>query len=116
MTFTSVVHLIQHCPRLHTVQMTFCATPVDYDNDPFFFKTVPNEKITTLSVGMSPISDPCAMGSILLRLLPKLGHVDFFGWSNDDTPVPPPFQVEHLEDGWDVVNEILADNDHRELK
>ncbi|KAG1874449.1 hypothetical protein F4604DRAFT_1925324 [Suillus subluteus] len=37
MTFTAFVHLIRHCPRLHTVQMSFCATPVDYANDPLLF-------------------------------------------------------------------------------
>ncbi|KAG2031649.1 hypothetical protein BDR03DRAFT_1095382 [Suillus americanus] len=114
MTFTALVHLIQHCPRLHTVRMSFCATPVDYDNDPFFFETIPNEKITTLSVGRSPISDPCAVAYILLRLLPKLERVRFFGWFNDGIPAPLPF--EHLEDGWNAVNEILAANNHRELK
>ncbi|KAG1857393.1 hypothetical protein DFJ58DRAFT_913524 [Suillus subalutaceus] len=114
MTFTAFVHLIRHCPRLHTVQMSFCATPVDYANDPFFFETIPNEKIITLSVGMSPISDPCAVGYILLRLLPKLGDVDFLGWLDDDIPVQPPF--EHLEDGWNAVNEILAANNQRRLK
>ncbi|KAG2036060.1 hypothetical protein BDR03DRAFT_960675 [Suillus americanus] len=72
MTFTALVHLIQHCPRLHTVHMSFCATtPVDYDKGPCFFETIPSEKITMLSVGMSPIGDPCAVAYILLRLLPK---------------------------------------------
>ncbi|KAG2033852.1 hypothetical protein BDR03DRAFT_653547 [Suillus americanus] len=114
MTFTALVHLIQHCPRLHDVQITFCATPVDYDNDPFFFETVPNEKITTLSVGMSPISDPCTVVYILLRLLPKLGYVDSFGWFHDDPPTPPPF--EPLVDGWIAVNEILKVKNPRRLK
>ncbi|KAG1812812.1 uncharacterized protein BJ212DRAFT_1368295 [Suillus subaureus] len=114
MTFTALFHLIQHCPRLHTIQMSFCATPVDYDNDPFFFETIPNEEITTLSVGMSPISDPCAVVYILLRLLPKLEYVYFLGWLDDDTHALPPF--EDLEDGWTAVNEILADNDHHKLE
>ncbi|KAG2033853.1 hypothetical protein BDR03DRAFT_653583 [Suillus americanus] len=114
MTFTALVHLIQHCPRLHTVQMSFCATPVDYDNDPFFFETLPNEKITTLFVGMSPISAPRTVAYMLLRLLPKLERVRFFEWLDNGTPTPPPF--EHLEGGWNAVNEILGDNVHCELK
>lgn len=114
MTFTALVYLIQHCPRLHAVQMSFYATPVDYDNDPFFFETVRNEKISRLSVGMSPISDPPAVVYILLRLLPKLGYVDFLHWSNDYAPPPPPF--EHLGDGWDAVNEILTSKNRHKLK
>ncbi|KAG2033851.1 hypothetical protein BDR03DRAFT_902039 [Suillus americanus] len=114
MTFVAFVHLIRYCPRLHTVQMSFCATPVDYDGDPFFFETIPNEKITTLSVGMSPISDPSAVVYILLRLLPKLGNVDYLGWLDDNILVPPPF--EHLEDGWNAVDEILAANNQHRLK
>ncbi|KAG1858157.1 hypothetical protein F4604DRAFT_2039137 [Suillus subluteus] len=106
MTFTALVHLIQHCPRLHAVRMSFYATPVDYDNNPFFFETIPNEKITMLSVVMSPISDPCAVANMLLRLLPKLERVDFCRWLLRDAPVPPLFN--QSDDDWIVVNKILA--------
>ncbi|KAG1738988.1 hypothetical protein EDB19DRAFT_1852109 [Suillus lakei] len=105
LTFVGLVHLIQHCPRLHFIQMSFCAMPVVYDTDPFFFETVPNEKITILGVGMSPISDPHAVVGILLKLLPKLHEVTFLDWLDDDIPAPPPF--EQFDDGWDTVNEIL---------
>ncbi|KAG1862496.1 hypothetical protein DFJ58DRAFT_912518 [Suillus subalutaceus] len=106
MTFTALVHLIQHCLRLHAVRMSFYATPVDYDNNPFFFETIPNEKITMLSVVMSPISGPCAVAYMLLRLLPKLERVDFCRWLLRDAPVPPLFK--QSDDDWIVVNEILA--------
>ncbi|KAG2072395.1 hypothetical protein BDR04DRAFT_1096608 [Suillus decipiens] len=113
MTFTALVHLIKHCPRLHTVQMSFCADPVDYDNDPFFFETIPSEKITELSVGMSPIGKPCAVAYILLRLLPKLKHV-VFDWLDDDEFVP--LSLEHLWSRWSVVNNILAASNGGELR
>ncbi|KAG1812811.1 uncharacterized protein BJ212DRAFT_1588834 [Suillus subaureus] len=116
MTSTALVHLIQHCPRLHWVQISFCAIPVDYDNDPFFFETVPNEKIIALSVGMSPIGDPYAVVNILLRLLPKLTYVNFLGWLDDHTPAPAPSPFEDLEDGWNAVNEILKARNQRRLK
>ncbi|KAG1738983.1 hypothetical protein EDB19DRAFT_868139 [Suillus lakei] len=105
LTFIGLVHLIQHCPRLCTVEMSFGAFPVFYDTDPFFFETVPNEKITRLSVGMSPILDPMSIAYQLRRLLPKLTKVHFLDWLDYDIPVLPPF--EHLEDGWNNVNEIL---------
>lgn len=105
MTFTALVHLIKHCPHL-----PFCANPVDYDNDPLFFETIPNGNITALSVGMSPISDPRAVAYMLLILLPKLKHV-IFDSLDDDARVPPPLQ--NLWSRWTTVNNILA---QRKLK
>jgi hypothetical protein len=71
--------------------MSFCAISVDCDKNPFFIETVPNKKITTLSVGMSPISDPCVAAYMLLRLLPKLEPVSFPRWFGG-TSVTTPFE------------------------
>jgi len=58
----------------------------------------------------SPISNPYAVVCILLKLLSELTYVNFLGWLDDYTPAPawPPFQ--HLEDGWNAVNEIMVAN------
>ncbi|KAG1757078.1 hypothetical protein EDB19DRAFT_1822257 [Suillus lakei] len=58
-TFIGLVRLIRHCRRLHTVGMSFCAYEVDINSEPFS-TTIPNDGITKLFVGMSPIIDPIA--------------------------------------------------------
>ncbi|KAG1757081.1 hypothetical protein EDB19DRAFT_2033285 [Suillus lakei] len=106
LTFIGLVHLIHHCPRLRTIGMPFRACQVDINSEPLS-QTIPNENITELFVGMSPIVDPSAVASQLRRLMPKLTYVDFFDWLDYDISMPPPF--ENLEDGWDRVNEFLKD-------
>jgi hypothetical protein len=108
LSFIGLAHLIHHCRRLHTIGMSFCACQVDIDSEPFS-QTIPNENITKLSVGMSPIINPIDVASQLHRFLPKLTYVDFLDWLNDDIPTPLPFQ--HLE-GWDRVNKLLGDCNH----
>ncbi|KAG1751340.1 uncharacterized protein EDB91DRAFT_601541 [Suillus paluster] len=105
LTFIGLVHLIHHCRRLHSIEMPFCACPVDTNSEPFS-KTIPNEKITRLFVGISPIVDPTAVACQLHIMLPKLTTVGLFDWLDAETPVPPPF--EEFEDRWSKVNEFLG--------
>ncbi|KAG2364902.1 hypothetical protein BDR07DRAFT_1482063 [Suillus spraguei] len=103
LTFVGLVYLIHHCRRLRKIAMPFCACPVDTNNEPFS-ETIPNEKVTTLFVGVSPIVDPILVACQLHTLLPKLTSV---GLSDFDAKffVPPPF--EHFEDEWRRVNDFL---------
>jgi hypothetical protein len=98
-------HLICHCRRLCNIQMSFRACPVDINSEPFS-KTIPNENITSISVGVSPIVDPIGVACQLRRLLPKLVEVYFSNWLSDELLVPSSF--EHYEDGWSRVNEFLG--------
>ncbi|KAG1858202.1 hypothetical protein F4604DRAFT_1192496 [Suillus subluteus] len=56
-TFIGLVHLIHHCSRLCRIGVPFSACPVDINSEPFS-NTTPNEKITEIDVGNSPIVDP----------------------------------------------------------
>jgi hypothetical protein len=103
LTFVGLVHLIHHCQRLHSIAMPFCACPVDTNNEPFP-ETIPNEKITALFVGVSPIVDPISVACQLHILLPKLTSVGFSGIGTNFS-IPPPF--EHLEDDWRRVNDFF---------
>ncbi|KAG0707384.1 hypothetical protein DFH29DRAFT_995174 [Suillus ampliporus] len=104
-TFIGLVHLIHHCWRLRSIEMPFCACPVDTNSDPFS-ETLPNENITRLFVGISPIVDPIVVACQLHILLPKLTTVDYFDCLDAEFPVPLPF--EQFEGRWDKVNEFLG--------
>jgi hypothetical protein len=103
LTFVGLVHLIHHCQRLRSIAMPFCACPVDANSEPFS-ETIPNEKITALFVGVSPIVDPISVACQLHTLLPKLTSVGFSHFDTDFS-IPPPF--EHVEDDWRRVNDFL---------
>ncbi|KAG1874679.1 hypothetical protein DFJ58DRAFT_877819 [Suillus subalutaceus] len=105
LTSIGFAHLICHCRRLCDIQMSFRAYPVDINSEPFS-KTIPNENITSFSVGVSPIIDPIGVACQLRRLLPKLAEIYFLDWLADELPVPSSF--EHYEDGWSRVNEFLG--------
>jgi len=76
-TFTGLVHLIQYCHYLHYIAIVFHACLIDNKSEPFS-KTIPNEKITTISVGNSPIDVPSAVACQLHTLLPNLYEVYYF--------------------------------------
>ncbi|KAG1808278.1 uncharacterized protein BJ212DRAFT_1485214 [Suillus subaureus] len=103
LTFVGFVHLIHHCRHLHSIALPFCACPVDANSEPFS-ETIPNEKITTLFVGVSPIVDPISVACQLHTLLPKLTSVEFLDFDAEFF-VPPPF--EHFEGEWRRVNDFL---------
>ncbi|KAG1757131.1 hypothetical protein EDB19DRAFT_13386 [Suillus lakei] len=71
LTFVGLAHLIHHCRRLHTIEISFCAFEVDINSESFP-TTIPNERIIELFVNMSPIVSPIAVASQLQRLMPKL--------------------------------------------
>ncbi|KAG1736788.1 hypothetical protein EDB19DRAFT_2040201 [Suillus lakei] len=98
-----LVHLIQHCRDLRAIDMTFCAYSVDIKNEPFS-QTIPNENITRLFVGMSPIVDPITVACQLHTLLPKLTAVDRFEWLEDMRLAP---QFRSFEEDWAKVDEFL---------
>ncbi|KAG2048774.1 hypothetical protein BDR06DRAFT_962231 [Suillus hirtellus] len=103
LTFIGFIYLIQHCPALRTIDMTFCACSVDTDSEPFT-KTIPNENITNIFVGMSPIVDPVAVACQLHTLVPNLSGVDRFGPLLD---VDPTSQFQNIDEGWAKVDEFL---------
>ncbi|KAG2036104.1 hypothetical protein BDR03DRAFT_960788 [Suillus americanus] len=103
LTFVGLVHLIHHCRRLRSIALPFCACPVDVNSEPFS-ETIPNEMITKLFVGVSPIIDPIFVACQLHTLLPKLTSVGLLA-SDAEFLVPPPF--EHFEDEWKRVNDFL---------
>lgn len=115
LSFIGLVHLIHHCRRLHTIGMCFCAYQVDIDSEPFS-QTIPNEKITEISVGVSTIINPTDVASQLHRLLPKLTHVKFLEWLDadvdDDDDIPTLLPSQYYKEGWDRVNELLGDRNH----
>jgi hypothetical protein len=74
LTFTGLVHLIQHCRRLRSIALYFNARPIDIKCEPFC-ATIPNEKVTYLFVGISPIIDPIAIACQLHILLPNLTSI-----------------------------------------
>jgi hypothetical protein len=48
LTFIGLVHLIQHCPRLHWIDMPFRAFQINTNSEPFS-RTIPNENATDLT-------------------------------------------------------------------
>jgi len=68
------IHLIQYCHYLRYIAVVFHACLIDNKPEPFS-KTIPNEKITTISVGNSPIDVPSAVACQLHTLLPNLYEV-----------------------------------------
>jgi hypothetical protein len=74
LTFTGLVHLIQHCRRLRNIALYFDARPIDVKCEPFC-ATIPNEKVSSISIGISPITDPIAIACQLHILLPNLTSV-----------------------------------------
>ncbi|KAG2043676.1 hypothetical protein BDR03DRAFT_887419 [Suillus americanus] len=104
-TFIGLVHLIHHCPRLCRIGMPFSACPVDINSEPFS-NTTPNEKITEIDVGNSPIVDPITVACQLHILLPKLIGVDFFDWDDTRFLVPPP-SVRSGGAEWTRVDDFL---------
>ncbi|KAJ8582831.1 hypothetical protein M405DRAFT_937567 [Rhizopogon salebrosus TDB-379] len=74
LTFTGLVYLIRHCRRLRNIALYFNARPTDIKCEPFC-ATIPNEKVTSISVGISPIIDPIAIACQLHILLPNLTSI-----------------------------------------
>jgi hypothetical protein len=74
LTFTGLVHLIQHCCYLRNIALFFSARPIDIRCE-LFCATIPNDKITSISVGMSPITDPITIACQLHILLPNLTRI-----------------------------------------
>ncbi|KAG0707383.1 hypothetical protein DFH29DRAFT_897164 [Suillus ampliporus] len=102
-TFIGLLHLIHHCRCLRMIEMPFCAYPLDTSSE-HFSKTIPNDKITCLFTGISPIVEPVAVACQLHTMLPQLTGVSGFDWPGDQIPAP----FEHFEDGWRKVNEFLG--------
>ncbi|KAG2120030.1 hypothetical protein DEU56DRAFT_747157 [Suillus clintonianus] len=104
LTFIGLTYLIQHCRGLRTIEMTFCACSVDTNSEPFS-KTIPNENVTRIFVGMSPIVDSIAVACQLHTLLPKLITVDRFGLLKDLRSTP---QFQCFDEEWARVDEFLV--------
>ncbi|KAG1783223.1 hypothetical protein EV702DRAFT_247715 [Suillus placidus] len=104
LTFIGLVHLIQHCRRLRSIEMTFHASSID-TNSELFSKIIPNTHITSIDVGLSPIADPLAVACQLHTLLPNLTNIDCVLWLDHLPDLPPIF--DHLGDEWDRVNGFL---------
>ncbi|KAG1815521.1 uncharacterized protein BJ212DRAFT_1357095 [Suillus subaureus] len=101
LTFIGLIHLVHHCRRLHTIEMTFHAGSID-TNSELFSKIIPNNNITSVDVGFSPIVDPFAVACQLHALLPNLTEVFAF---RDMSFGPALFK--NLEAEWKRVNEFL---------
>lgn len=102
LTFKGFVHLVQLCPHLREIAMPFCASPMDIACEPFS-TTIPNEKITEIAVGISPIANPITVACQLHTLLPKLTYVDarqYLGFSL-------PHQFQYIRDDWERVVDSL---------
>jgi len=98
LTFTGLVHLIRHCRHLRKISMVFHACSIYRNSEPFS-DTIPNEKITSICVGSSPIDDPITVACQLHILLPNLHSVEY-----EVAPgAPLPFKRE-----WDRVEDFLA--------
>lgn len=104
LTFIGLIHLVQHCRRLHTIGMTFHANSID-TNSELFSKIIPNKNITSMDAGVSPIVDPLAVACQLHALLPNLTNVFTLNSFKDISPLPAVF--ENLEAGWQSVNTFL---------
>ncbi|KAJ8589856.1 hypothetical protein M405DRAFT_192076 [Rhizopogon salebrosus TDB-379] len=101
-TFIGLVHLIQHCRHLRDFAMSFLACSIDIDCEPFS-NTIPNDKITSIFVGISPIVDCIAVAGQLHALLPNLTTVNA---TRIRSPLPPPF--EDIRNEWSRVDEFLT--------
>jgi hypothetical protein len=101
-TFIGLIHLVQHCRHLRDITIFFHASSIDIKSDSFS-RIVPNENITCIEVGDSPIVDPIAVACQLHTLLPNLTKVahGYWHWG----PVPPSIVAFNHE--WDKVNEYL---------
>ncbi|KAG1892339.1 hypothetical protein F4604DRAFT_1565242 [Suillus subluteus] len=104
LTFIGLVHLVQHCRRLHTIKMTFRANSVDTDNE-LFSKIIPNKNITCMDAGVSPIVNPLAVACQLHALLPNLTSVIISQSFEDISPLPARFK--NLGAKWRRVNTYL---------
>ena len=106
LTFTGLVHLIRHCQHLRDIAMSFRASLIDSNSEPFS-RTIPNAKITSIYVGNSPIDAAvtAAVASQLHILLPNLRHVQRFDWNWYDMDPPAEFELSEVE--WERVEEFL---------
>ncbi|OAX31966.1 hypothetical protein K503DRAFT_870402 [Rhizopogon vinicolor AM-OR11-026] len=100
LTFTGLVHLIHHCRHLRRIDIHFTACSIDANSEPFSI-TLPNEMITWIFVGFSPIVDPKTVACQLHALLPNLKDVVCHGWGGDDDHEEP------FDGQWNRVNEYL---------
>jgi hypothetical protein len=98
-TFIGLVHLIQHCRHLRDFAMSFHACSIDIDCKPFS-DTIPNDKITSIFVGISPIVDCIAVAGQLHALLPNLTTVNA-------ARIQAPFPFDHTKSEWRRVDEFL---------
>ncbi|OJA15556.1 hypothetical protein AZE42_08168 [Rhizopogon vesiculosus] len=102
LTFTGLVHLIQHCRHLRNIEMPFSACAIDITCE-LFSNAIPNEKITSIFVGISPITSPVAVACQLHTLLPNLTTVK----AGRILPsLPRPFR--NIKDDWKKVDEFLV--------
>ncbi|OJA16321.1 hypothetical protein AZE42_08378 [Rhizopogon vesiculosus] len=99
LTFTGLVHLIQHCRHLYHIDIHFAACPINTASEPFS-TTLPNEMIGRFFVGFSPIVDPMAVACQLHALLPNLIQVTRHEWEDDEREVP-------FSDEWDRAEGYL---------
>ena len=97
LTFVGLVHLIRYCRRLRYIAISFCAGSIDVECESFT-KTIPNEKITHIGVGISPIVNPMVVACQLHALLPNLSYVQT---DPDTSPLPHEFQ--QMKDNWKKV-------------
>jgi hypothetical protein len=98
LTFIGLVHLIQHCPRLHWIDMPFRAFQIDTNSEPFSI-TIPNGNVISLFVGISPIDDAMAVACQLHALMPNLVVIDH--WIDDGDHNP------RFGDEWDKAERYL---------
>ncbi|OJA21328.1 hypothetical protein AZE42_08627 [Rhizopogon vesiculosus] len=103
-TFIGFIHLIRYCRHLREIMMSFRACPIDINSEPFS-KTIPNEKITYIEVGDSPIVGSIAVACQIHSLLPSLSHVNHGYWVWIWAFKPP--SIVALGDEWDRVNQYL---------
>ncbi|OJA15562.1 hypothetical protein AZE42_08170 [Rhizopogon vesiculosus] len=100
LTFRGLVYLIQHCRYLQVIEMCFSAFSIDTNCEPFS-KTIPNENITSIAVGFSPIVNPTAVACQLHMLLPNLTRL-----RTTSNKLPPPFERNQAE--WKEVEKLLV--------
>jgi hypothetical protein len=107
LTFTGVVHLIRHCQYLRDIAISFRASLIDTNSEPFF-KIILNRKITHICIGNSPIDAAIvvAVARQLHTLLPNLRSVYRFPWTLRDRHPPPPLECSDVE--WRRVEELLV--------
>ena len=99
LTFIGLIHLIRHCRYLQSISMAFRASRIN-GNSELFSETVPNEKITIIFAGGSPIEDAMSVACQLHTLLPKLEAVHCF--TGEEIQPRSPFEQE-----WGRVTEYL---------